>query len=226
MFYAGGGKSTYSTSSPYDALGGRGGQPRSSSGGPPGSGPPPRFPTLEELDIYPVPGFKQRTDVGNGSAPVSGSWHIKAEPLPKDPSEPFYVAKDLSAKFLNSENGYTIISILNRLPHSAPYNFTLSHLTFSKPKDIAAVPWRSNPVHSAFRPQDGALSLQVDGYGEAVQVLPGDVASIPRDTKYKVHAIVPGTKTLYVSAGGNGLDSELLKAAKPWESPTWPVNFV
>jgi hypothetical protein len=225
MFYAGGGNATYSTSSPYDILGGRGGPPRLPSGGPPRSGPPPRFPTMEELDIYPVPGFIQRTDVGNGSAPVSGSWHVKAEALPKDPTEPFYVAKDFGQKFLNSENGYTIISPLNRPPYSAPYNFTISHLTLSKPKQIAAVPWRSTPEHSAFRPQDGALSLQVDGYGDAVQVLPGDVASIPKNTKFRVYAIVPGTKTLYVSAGGNGLDTELLKSAKPWESPTWPVNF-
>jgi hypothetical protein len=180
---------------------------------------------MEEFDLFPVPGFVQRTDIGNGSAPVSSYWHVASEPLPEDPTAPYYIAKDYGVKFLNSENGYTIISPLNRLPHSKPYNFTLSHLTFSIPKDVAAIPQRSFPEHGAFRVQDGALSIQVEGYGGSVQLLPGDVAFLPKDTKYKVHAIVPGTKTLYIGAGEKGLDMLLLKSAKPWNSASWPTKF-
>jgi len=219
LFYSGGRNSTFASSSPYDALSPRGGLPVS---GPP-SGPPR---SQEQFDIYPVPGFVARTDIGNGSAPLSASWHVKTEPLPKEPNAPFYVAKDFGPKYLNSENGYTIVSPINTVPRSAPYNFTLSYLTLSKPKDITAVPWRTFAEHGAFRIQDGALSLQVESYGEAVQLLHGDVAFLPQGTKYKFHAVVPATKTLYVAVGGNGLDAALLRTAKPWEYSSWPTDFI
>jgi hypothetical protein len=140
-------------------------------------------------------------------------------------SAPFYVAKDFAPKYLNSENGYTIISPLNTLPRSAPYNFTLSYLTMSKPKDVAAVPWRTFTEHGAFRIQDGALSLQVEGYDQAVQLLQGDVAFLPQGSKYKFYAVAPATKTLYIAVGGKGLDAALLSKAKAWEHTSWPTEF-
>jgi hypothetical protein len=118
-----------------------------------------------------------------------------------------------------------IISPINTTPRSAPYNFTLSYITLSKPKDATAVPWRTFAEHGAFRIQDGALSLQVEGFGEAVQLLHGDVAFLPKDRKYKIYAVVPATKTLYIAVGGNGLDAALLRTAKPWEHATWPSDF-
>jgi hypothetical protein len=172
-----------------------------------------------------VPDFVPLTNVGNGSAPLSPLWHLRSEPLPQATGTPFYVANDLAPKYLNSENGYAIISPLNTAPQSAPYNFTLSYLTLSKAKDITAVPWRIFTEHGAFRVQDGALVLQVEGYGKAAQLLPGDVAFLPQGTKYKFHAIVPATKTLYVAAKGNGLDAALLRTAKPWKYASYPVTF-
>src|ERR1700712_1955192 len=102
MFYAGGGKSNYSTSSPYDALavpelGGpppSGSLPGSPPTAPPGSGGTGALPRImEEFDLFPVPDFVQRTDIGNGSAPVSPNWHVASEPLPEDPTAPYYIAK-------------------------------------------------------------------------------------------------------------------------------------
>jgi hypothetical protein len=216
MFYAMGKKESFKSSAPYNVV-------TNPSGPPPG--PPPQGLSLEQFDIVPVPGFIPLTDVGNGSAPLSHLWHLKSEPLPQAKGAPFYVAKDLAPNYLNSENGYTIISPLNTAPQSAPYNFTLSYLTLSKPKDVTAVLWRTFTEHGAFRVQDGALSLQVEGYGEASQLLPGDVAFLPQGTKYRFHAIVPGTKTLYVAAKGNGLDTALLRNAKPWKHASYPVSF-
>jgi hypothetical protein len=221
MFYAIGKNLTFATSSTYDPLliPGRGfPKERSPPGKVPDSG------ALDRFDIYAQPGFTPRTDIGNGSAPPS-EWHVKPEPPPQDRSAPFFLAKNFGSKYLNSENGYTIISPLNAPPRSAPYNFTLSFLTISSPKDVAAVPWRTFPEHGAFRIQEGALSLQVEGYGEPVQILPGDVAFLPEGTKYKFHAVAPATRTLYVAAGGHGLDAALLRTAKSWEHPTWPVQF-
>ncbi|KAF2674821.1 quercetin 2,3-dioxygenase anaerobically complexed with the substrate kaempferol [Microthyrium microscopicum] len=225
MFYAGGGNATFATSTPFDPA------PFKFTPGaaaPPRTAPRPGGTTSsmqEVFDIYPVQGFTARTDVGNGSAPASPHWHVRNEPLPKDTSAPFYVANNFAPKFLNSENGYTIVSPINTSPRSAPYNFTLSYLTMSKPKDVAAVPWRTFEEHGAFRIQDGALSMTVDGYGDYVPMHYGDVAFIPKGTKYKIHALVPGTKTLYVAVNGNGLDALLMRTAKPWDSASWPAAF-
>jgi hypothetical protein len=215
LFYTTGQNSTYPTSSTYDALAGDSGPPSGAAD----------FKSLEKFDIYPQPGFVLRTDIINGSAP-SSAWHVKSQPRPQDTTAPFFLAKGYEPGYINLENGYTVISPLNTLEHSAPYNFSLSFLTLSKPKDIKAVPWRTFGEHGAFRVQDGALSLQVDGYGDPVQLLPGDVAFLPKDTKYKYHAVVPATRTLYISVVGKGLDAALLRTANPWEFPNYPTGFL
>jgi hypothetical protein len=224
MFYAGGGKNFYQTSAPYDA--GPFKWPKAPESRPKGSQSAGGLPAgMNNFDIWPVPGFVARTDLVNGAGPASDSWHVKAETLPKDPTSWFYQTRDFAPKFLNSDNGYTIITPLNSMPRSAPYNFTLSYLLMSKPKDSKAAPWHSFDNHNAFRVHDGAMSLQVEGYGDAVQMLPGDVAFLPKGTKYKYHAIVPATTTLYISAGGKGLDAVLLEKSKAWTASSWPQDF-
>ncbi|PHH66191.1 hypothetical protein CDD81_254 [Ophiocordyceps australis] len=179
---------------------------------------------LQGLDLYAAPeeDYKPRRDFVNGTAGGPGhKWHDGPNTLPNDPTEPYFVAKDYGPKFLNSEAGFKIIQPLATPKQSAEGNFTMGTIVMSPKLESTAVSSATLPHHFALQMDDGQLSLTIEGY-KTVLMMHGDVAFIPAGTPFEYHATVPYTKFLYMNAGAEGLDAQLLKDSKEWEWPAYP----
>jgi hypothetical protein len=186
---------------------------------PPGSGFDPVF-----FDIYPNTDFIPRRDFVNGTAPPDPSWHTSPNTLPTDPTVPYYSARDKGPFYLNNQSSfYQVIQPLNTPTQSSYHNFTLSWLIMSRVKPTTAPIIRKYAGHAGFRVEEGALTLQVDGY-DPVVLLTGDVAFIPGGTPYIYYSSAAYTKALHFAAEKKGLDTDLIAKGIKWDSPVWPIS--
>jgi quercetin dioxygenase-like cupin family protein len=174
---------------------------------------------LKVFDVYAQLDFTPRSDFTNGVA-GDGTWHNGENTLAEDDVTPYFVAKNYGPKYLNTQNGYKIIAPLATGKQTAN-NFTMGTITMS--------PWMFNETqnptilhqHVAFQMQEGQISGTVAG--EEFSIIQGDVIFIPKGTHFTYFASVPFTKFLYVSAGANGLDYQLMRNSIPWDFATYPT---
>jgi quercetin dioxygenase-like cupin family protein len=190
------------------------------SGQDPGANPA-MIAALQSLDVYASFDFQPSMNfnngvIGSGNAP----WHNGKNLLAQDDMTPNFVAKNYGPKYLNTENGYKIIAPLATGKQSAD-KFTMGTITLS-PRQANTT---DNPTtlyqHVAFQVQEGQLVVGIKG--ESVSLIEGDVVFVPSGTSFTYYASVPFTKFLYVSAGGNGLDAQLIQKSIPWEYATYPT---
>lgn len=170
--------------------------------------------------------YLPRRDFVNGTAgdDDSLSWHDGPNELPMDNTLPYFVAKDYGPKYLNRERGtYQIVQPLTTAEQATHHNFTMGTIILSPPTSKnATVPVRRTlPHHFAIQMEDGELALSVDGYG-AARMIQGDVAFVPANVSFAYEAGVPFTKFLYMNAGAEGLDYELLRGSEPWGWTAYP----
>jgi len=229
MFFAFARNTSYATYSPFDpaqasAASGFGGGFGGGFSGGFGGGFGGSTPAANPYDIYMNPSFVARRDLVNGSAPSTTGWHLKNNVLPTDPNEPYYVARDMGPKYLSKEAGfYQVIMPVSTPKQSTYHNFTISWIAMATLPANVTPPTYKFAGHSGFRVDEGAMMLEVDGY-EPVQLLHGDVASLPPNTPYRYYSKVTYTKALYFAAEHNGLDTTLIAGAKSWDSPIWPIS--
>ncbi|OAA63800.1 RmlC-like jelly roll fold domain containing protein [Cordyceps fumosorosea ARSEF 2679] len=181
---------------------------------------------FEPLDLFAVEEqqYIPRRDFVNGTASAEGlNWHNGTNELPKDNTKPYYVANNYGPKFLNTDSGYKVIQPISTVDNSHNGNFTMGTIIMSKKRDDETTPRVTLPHHLGIQMDDGQLVLSVKGY-KTTYLLQGDVAFIPAGTPFSYHATVPFTKFLYLNAGPNGLEYELLKRSMPWGFPSYPVE--
>jgi quercetin dioxygenase-like cupin family protein len=174
---------------------------------------------LTVFDVYAKLDFRPRSDFINGVA-GSGKWHNGKNTLAKDHTTPYFVAKNYGPKYLNTENGYKIIAPLATGKQTAN-DYTMGTITMS-PRRFNET---RNPTvlrqHVAFQMQEGQLIGNVAG--EEFVLIQGDVLFVPSGTHFTYFASVPFTKFLYVSAGANGLDYQLIRESIPWNFASYPT---
>ncbi|KAH8881486.1 RmlC-like cupin [Thozetella sp. PMI_491] len=181
--------------------------------------------TLAALDLYPASAdvYIPRRDFVNGTAGAPGlNWHNGTNDLPESTDEPYFVAKDYGAKFLNVQPGlgYKIVQPL-ATPTQTAGNLTVGTVILSPKLANETATKAKLPHHFALQLDEGQLALSVDGY-DPVFLLAGDVAFIPSGTDFEYSATVPFTKFLYINAGPRGLDYDLLQNSIPWDFPAYP----
>lgn len=177
---------------------------------------------FDTLDLYPADEveFLPRRDFVNGTASDQGlAWHNGTNGLPDSKDEPYFVANNYGPKYLNVENGYKVIQ---PLATPAQGNVTIGTVIMSQRLQNETESCATLPHHLALQMDEGQLILDVQGYKQA-SLLQGDVAFIPAGTPFTYYANVPWTRFMYVNGGVQGLDFELLKNAKPWGFPSYPV---
>lgn len=177
---------------------------------------------LESFDVFAQLDFSPRYDFVNGSAGASGNWHDGSNALAKDAYTPNFVAKGYGPKYLNVDDGvYRVLQPLVTGTQSAS-NFTMGTITMSPLLSNQTASEQNLGQHLAFQMEEGQLVVAVDGY-DTVSLIQGDVVFIPAGTSFTYHASVPFTKFLYVSAGGDGLDYQLLQKSVSWDYTTYPT---
>ncbi|POR31421.1 Quercetin 2,3-dioxygenase [Tolypocladium paradoxum] len=179
---------------------------------------------LAGLDLYAAPDqvYIPRRDFVNGTAGNrSLKWHNGANTLPNDPTEPYFVAKDYGPKYLNSEDGYKVIQPLATPEQATGGNFSMGTIIMSPKLHNQSSAAATLPHHFALQMEDGQLVLSVQGY-DTVSLLQGDVAFVPSGIPFMYHATVPFTKFMYMNAGAEGLDHQLLKEVVSWDFPAYP----
>jgi quercetin dioxygenase-like cupin family protein len=176
---------------------------------------------LQSLDVYAAFDFQPDMNFTNGVVgKASAPWHTGSNALAQDAKAPAFVAKNYGPKYLNTENEYKLIAPLATGKQTAD-KFTMGTITLS-PRMANTT---DNPTtlyqHVAFQVQEGQLVVGIKG--ETVSLIDGDVFFVPSGTSFTYYASVPFTKFLYVSAGGNGLDAQLIQKAIPWDYATYPT---
>lgn len=178
---------------------------------------------LESFDVYAQLDFSPRRDLVNGSATATGSsWHDGANALAADAATPAFVAKNYGPKYLNVDDGaYRIVQPLVTATQSAG-NFSMGTITMSPLLANQTTPPAQNLTqHLAFQVEEGQLVVALEG--ETASLIQGDVVFIPAGTPFTYHASRPFTKFLYVSAGADGLDHQLLQKSVAWDYASYPT---
>jgi mannose-6-phosphate isomerase-like protein (cupin superfamily) len=176
---------------------------------------------LPKWDVYPQLNFTARQDAVDGIAGI-GNWHNDSDTVADSVLAPTFIAKNYGPKYLNSEFGY--YQIITPLITSAGSNnkFTQGTITMSPKLSNQTAPVTITPQALAFLMEEGMLSVTIDQ--ETVNLIDGDVLFVPANTSFTYYAEVPFTKFMYVSAGANGLDSQLLQNSVSWQSAFYPAQ--
>lgn len=176
---------------------------------------------LTAFDVYAQLEFSPRRDLVNGMA-GSGNWHNGSNALAPDGYTPNFIAKNYGPKYLNTDSGFYHVIAPLATGAQTTNNFTMGTITMSPKLWNDTVATTTAKQHVAFQLQEGELVVTIQG--ETVRLIQGDVVFIPGATPFQYYASVPFTKFLYVSAGGDGLDADLLAKSVSWGYPTYPAH--
>ncbi|KAL0569360.1 hypothetical protein V5O48_012611 [Marasmius crinis-equi] len=175
---------------------------------------------LESFDVFAQLDFSPRRDLVDGIA-GTGNWHDGANTLAEDAYTPNFIAKGYGPKFLNTDDGvYKVVQPLATGQQSAN-NFTMGTITMSPLLANQSVSTQNLTQHAAFQLEEGELVVTIEG--ETAGLIQGDVVFIPAGTPFTYYASRPFTKFLYVSAGGDGLDYQLIQKSVFWNYTTYPT---
>ncbi|RLN91837.1 hypothetical protein BBJ28_00010813 [Nothophytophthora sp. Chile5] len=174
---------------------------------------------LEAYDVYAQLTWETRSDTQNGTA-GSGNWHNGSNELATDGHTPYFVAKNYAQKYLNYENGYKVLAPVQKGPQSGG-NFTMGTITMSAKTSNETENVVTANQALAFQVEEGQLSVEVGA--EWASLIQGDVLFVPANTTFSYFATVPVTKFLYVSAGDDGFDSDLLQNSVEWDYAVYPT---
>ncbi|KAF1315003.1 hypothetical protein FI667_g7928, partial [Globisporangium splendens] len=175
--------------------------------------------SLTAFDVYAQLDFTPRRDLVDGMA-GSGNWHNGSNTLAKDGFTPNFIAKNYGPKYLNTESGYKVIAPLATGAQTTN-NFTMGTITMSPKLFNETAVTTTAKQHLALQLQEGELVVTING--ETARLIQGDVVFIPGATPFMYYASVPFTKFLYVSAGGDGFDADLLAKSISWGYPMYPA---
>lgn len=178
---------------------------------------------LESYDVYAQFDFDPRRDIVNGTAPAA-VWHTGANTCANNSHTPYFVAKDFGPKHLHNGSFYQLVQPFVTAVQSGEMNFTQGTITISRMLGSAnstALSTTTLDDHTAFEVLEGALILEMAG--ETVTLIGGDVAFIPGGTAFKYHSEVAFTKFMYVGAGKETLDKQLIAGGVSWDYAVFPT---
>ncbi|CAJ2509275.1 Uu.00g143010.m01.CDS01 [Anthostomella pinea] len=214
LFYALGTNFTSGTDTPYVP---------SKSNGSSSAGPDPgMIASLQEFDVYAQLNFTERRDLVNGSAPSSATWHSSTNAL-GEVGEPYFVANGYGPKYLNSLHGYQIVQPLVTPKQAQSLEYSMSTISINAAKPNVTVPTYTLEGAAAFEVLEGLLTVQIGDYEEAT-LSSGDVAFIPPAVPFKYWSDIAFTKVLFIGAGTNSIDTQLIAGGKSWDYVTFPTQ--
>jgi len=176
---------------------------------------------LESFDVHAHLEFTPRTDVVNGIG-GSGNWHNGSNSLAPDGYTPNFIAKNYGPKYLNTEHGFYHVIAPLVTGAQTTNNFTMGTMSLSPKLVNETARAVTAKQHLALQLQEGELIVAINN--ETARLIDGDVVFIPGGTPFSYFASVPFTKFLYVSAGGDGFDAELLANSVAWNFTTYPAH--
>ncbi|ESZ96362.1 hypothetical protein SBOR_3245 [Sclerotinia borealis F-4128] len=174
---------------------------------------------LESFDVYAQFDFVPRRDAVNGTAPTNTTWHTGTNKLGAQGS-PYYVAKDFGPKYINDAAGYQIIQPFVT-PVQSGGDFSLSTITLDRKLSNITIPTSQFTGHAAFEIIEGMVTVELQG--ETLSLIQGDVVFIPGNTTYKYYSTVNFSKFLFIGAGAEAMDTQLIANGASWSSPVWPT---
>lgn len=178
--------------------------------------------SLQKYDVYAQLDFEPRRDLVNGTAPVSASeWHTGENTLGA-PGQPYFVANGYGPKYLNAQYGYQVIQPLVTPTQAQDTNYTLATISLGRQTGNHPPRW-TLAAAAAFEVLEGVLSIRIGEYPVAT-LNTGDVAFIPAHVPFSYYSTVAFTKTLCVSSGAKGVDSQLISGGKKWDFVTFPKS--
>lgn len=180
--------------------------------------------TLEKFDVYAKLAFAPPTSFNaNGATEDGAVWHSGPNALASDANTPFFVANGYGPKYLagSAASSYTILEpFVTRTQSNG--TFAQGTLTLSQPLEGSSPQTYSFPGHTALEVVGGLVSVEVGGYEGTTELSVGDVVFVPKNTEFRFWGAAAWSKVLYVGAGNETLDAEIVKEGKVWEGVTWP----
>ncbi|KAI9649179.1 hypothetical protein NHQ30_001747 [Ciborinia camelliae] len=185
-----------------------------------GSSSPPAsvLSSLQTFDVFAQLDFVPRSDAVNGAAPANSTWHTGANTLGAQGS-PYYIAKDFGPKYINDVAGYQIIQPFVT-PVQSGGDFSMSTITLDRKLGNVTIPALQFTGHAAFEVLEGMVTFKLQG--ETLSLIQGDVVFIPGNTTFKYYSTVIFSKFLFIGAGSESLDTQLIANGASWPSPVWP----
>ncbi|KAB8295895.1 hypothetical protein EYC80_008716 [Monilinia laxa] len=186
-----------------------------------GSSSPPAsvLSALESFDVYAQFDFTPRRDAVNGTAPANTTWHNGPNALGAQGS-PYYIAKDFGPKYINDAAGYQIIQPFVT-PVQSGGDFSLSTITLDRKLSNVTIPTSQLANHAAFEILEGLVTVEIQD--ETLSLVQGDVVFIPGNTPFKYYSTVNFAKFLFIGAGSEALDTQLIANGTSWSFPVFPT---
>ncbi|KAI5361048.1 putative rmlC-like cupin domain superfamily, rmlC-like jelly roll protein [Septoria linicola] len=160
-------------------------------------------------------------DLINGTSPSSAVWHDGPNTIPSQAGSPYFVAANWGPKFINNDTGSWQIVQPFVTPATGEHNFTQGTITLSRQDPNISIPTWQLADHTAVQVLEGSLTVNIGN--ESASLISGDVAFVPGGTPFQYYSMAAFTKFLYVAAGDQGLDQELLATAQAWDFPVFPT---
>ncbi|EME76905.1 uncharacterized protein MYCFIDRAFT_65382 [Pseudocercospora fijiensis CIRAD86] len=204
---------SYETQTPYTPV---------DSGGDAGSGTPAEIISqLASFDVHAALNFTPPRDLVNGSRPAGAIWHDGNNNIPSSSGSPYFIALNWGPKYLNNSTGaYQIVQPFVT-PVTGEQTFTEGTITLGRRFPDAVSPTWNLTDHLVLIIVEGAIDLTIAN--ETATLLGGDVAFVPGGTPFSYGSKAAFSKFLYVSAGVEGLDQQLLADSGEWNWPVFPV---
>jgi len=144
------------------------------------------------------------------------TWHAADQVLPSSSKTPYFISSNRGTKYLHRRTG----QVIAQLASGKQTNDKLSVATITIKPSKAPSTLLSLGVDQAFQVTEGQLSLDIEG--KSASLIFGDVAFIPKGTRFRYWSIVGFTKFISWSAG-SGLADELITQSEPWKHAIWPA---
>ncbi|KXT15102.1 hypothetical protein AC579_6472 [Pseudocercospora musae] len=178
--------------------------------------------TLVAFDVHAALNFTPPRDLVNGSRPAGAIWHDDINEIPSSSGSPYFVASNWGPKYLNNLTGaYQIVQPFVT-PTTGEGNFTQGTITLGRRFLNASLQTWNLTEHLALNILEGAIDLTIAN--ETATLLAGDIAFVPGGTPFIYESRAAFSKFLYVSAGVEGIDQQLLAEAAEWSWPVFPTT--
>ena len=172
---------------------------------------------MPKYNIAPAVDPRINVDWTNGTTDDGlDTWHVADQTLPSDSSKPYFISSSRGPKYLDRARG----QVIAQLATGKQTNDRLDVATIAMKPSVESPAWLKFNADQAFQVTEGRLCLEIND--ELVQLIFGDVAFIPKETRFRYSSTVGLTKFIVWSAGV-GLADALVEAGQPWKHAVWPA---
>lgn len=156
----------------------------------------------------------------NWSEPTNQhGWHKSNVTIPNDSKTPYFLPNGAGPHYWNEGAGAVISPLATSVQTDG--NFTIAQISLRKICGHANATWASND-HQFLYGMVGEVTVRLDG--EDVRFIAGDSVFIPAGKEIAISSRVNYSKFLLCAAGINGIDTQMIKAGKPWQYSMPPAH--